>query len=274
MNFDFSLLLVILTAISGAVIIVDYFLFAKGRKARNAELKEGEKEEKPGWATEQAIAFFPVLALVLCVRSFWFEPFKIPSGSMIPTMLIGDFIVVNKYAYGVRLPVLNKTIIPVGSPKRGDVVIFKRPMRNGTIQDEHTGQTFVKRCVGIPGDTIEWRGNELSVNGQLVAKQSVGPYTGEFASVQNIGTQLFKEDLTGAEHQVLNLPFSTLDGSWTVPTGQYFMVGDNRGNSSDSRDWGFVPEENLMGRASFVWFHWDWDRPGKVAWNRIGTKVK
>jgi signal peptidase I len=276
MNVDFPLILTVLALFTGTLWLIDAVFFARARRARNATLAEGDLAEKESWLTEQAKAFFPVLMIVLVIRSFWFEPFQIPSGSMIPTLLVGDFIVVNKFAYGLRLPVTNQKILALGEPKRGEVLIFRRPMRDGHIKDEVTGQTFIKRCIGLPGDRISYYNHEFRINGELVEHTPIGNYLGEASSKAPPEAILQKEIIGGVVHQSLtsNFPDPRGNGEWVVPAGHYFMMGDNRDGSSDSRDWGFVPEENLMGRASFIWLHWDWQRKGVIAWNRIGTKVQ
>ena len=284
MNVDFPLILTVLALFSGLIWLIDALFFAPARRARNTAVAEGELPEKESWLTEQAKAFFPVLMIVLVVRSFWFEPFQIPSGSMLPTLLVGDFIVVNKYAYGLRLPVTNQKILDLGKPKRGDIVIFRRPAREPEFDSPMSadqrakdlaivGATFIKRCVGLPGDTISYQNHEFRVNGELIARTPIGNYITDASSEAPTEAMLQSENLLGVTHQVLTTPYGQLNGAWTVPAGHYLMMGDNRDGSSDSRDWGFVPEENLMGRASFIWMHWDWKRKGVVAWNRIGTTV-
>ncbi len=285
MNVDFPLILTILALFSGLIWLIDALFFARARKLRNAAVAEGELAEKESWLTEQSKAFFPVLMIVLVVRSFWFEPFQIPSGSMIPTLLVGDFIVVNKFAYGLRLPVTNQKIIALGEPKRGEVVIFRRPARTPAFDYPMppearakdvaiVGATFIKRCVGLPGDRITYQNHEFQINGEAIPHTPIGNYASEASSAAPLDAVLQSENLMGVTHQSLTTPYPQLNGEWTVPAGYYFMMGDNRDGSSDSRDWGFVPEENLMGRASFIWMHWDWQRKGVVAWNRIGTKVR
>jgi signal peptidase I len=275
MNFNFPLILTVLTLGTGLIWLIDQIMFAPGRKARNAALQEGDLAEKEAWLTAQSKSFFPVLLIVLVMRSFWFEPFQIPSGSMIPTLLVGDFIVVNKFAYGLRLPVTNQKIIEVGLPKRGDVVIFKRPLRDGRIEDESAGLTFIKRCVGLPGDRISFVNHEFRINGELIPHSEIRGYVSEGQSIANSTSMVHSENLSGVVHETLvsSYPEPRLNGEWVVPAGHYFMMGDNRDGSSDSRDWGFVPEENLIGRASFIWFAFDSQRKGIVAWNRIGKKV-
>lgn len=276
MNFDFALILTALAGLSGLIWLADYLLFARARKLHNATLSDSETHQREAWVVEQARAFFPVLLIVLAIRSFWFEPFKIPSGSMIPTLLVGDFIVVNKFAYGLRLPVLNNKIVSIGEPERGDIVIFRRPRDPQMSVDSQEGLTYVKRLTGMPGDRISYQDHQLTINDVAVPRSQIGNYLGEAQSLQDSDTNLFEEDLLGHKHQTLGKPASDprINGEWTVPAGHYFMMGDNRDGSSDSRTWGFVPEANLVGRASFIWFHFDLQRKGWVAWSRIGRAVK
>jgi len=206
---------------------------------------------------------------VLVFRSFLFEPFKIPSSSMVPTLLIGDFIVVNKFAYGLRLPVLNNRFIAVGEPERGDVIVFRYPV---------DGQTnYIKRVVGLPGDSITYRGKVLYVNGEPMIQESDGLWVGEGINRNRPGTRMLRqiENLDDTEHSILINATSPQrrSQSWIVPEGHYFVMGDNRDMSQDSRSWGFVPEENLVGRASRIWMHWDCSR-GCVVFERIGDKIQ
>jgi signal peptidase I len=276
MNFDFALLLVVLSGITGVVWLIDALFFNKARLAENPPIKDPVP-------VEYAKSFFPVLFAILLIRSFVYEPFKIPSGSMIPTFHIGDFILVNKFAYGMRLPVLNNKIIAIGEPKRGDIIVFRYPGGSRMGEAPPVGTPYVKRCVGLPGDKIAFFNHQLSINGVPVSAEEIGPYSSKGLGQTGKGfrggeaTLLF-EHLPGRDHQALwfgtpNDPTS-LDGEWTVPDNMYFAMGDNRDNSADSRDWGFVPEENLMGRADLIWMNFDSERPGWVAWNRLFTKPR
>lgn len=270
---DFSVVLSLLLLFSGAIWLSDTLFFARARNARNAAYAEGVLKEKPSWLAEQMKSIFPVVLLVLSVRSFAFEPFQIPSGSMMPTLLVGDFIVVNKFAYGMRLPVSNQKVLDLGGPKRGDVVVFRRPQRMGMAQDPSAGMILIKRCVGLPGDRISYRNHEFRINGVLVEHLAIAPYADEASSKVMLPSVLQTEYLDGVTHQTLLSQYSQLNGEWIVPEDHYFMMGDNRDGSSDSREWGYVPEANLMGRAGYIWFHFDWAREGWVAWNRLGKKM-
>ena len=274
MDFDFALLLVVLTGVSGALWLLDILFLAPARRRRAqaveamTALSEEEREARArdtlreSIPVEYARSFFPVLFVILLFRSFVAEPFKIPSGSMMPTLLVGDFILVNKFSYGLRLPVLNKRILATGEPKRGDVFVFRYP--------KNPKEDYIKRVVGLPGDTIEYRNKTLFVNGQQIAETDLGAYPGPAEPDRPMdGAQLKQEDLAGVQHKILEMPSVWVghEGSWTVPQGQYFAMGDNRDNSADSRFWGFVPEENLVGRAFVIWMNF-----GNLT--RIGTVIK
>ena len=242
MNIDFSLVLVILVTICGVIWLIDHFLFAKARS------KAGATEEPI--VVEYAKSFFPVLFLVLMLRSFVIEPFQIPSGSMIPTLEVGDFILVNKYHYGLRLPVVGTKIMENNSPQRGEVMVFIPP---------HDPRYFIKRVVGLPGDRIDYENKILRINGEQLEVDIVDEVMIETAVGMRSGI-LFNEQLGLVNH---NAQIVTSDSrgssrtSWIVPPGHYFMMGDNRDNSADSRVWGPVPEENIVGKAIAVWMHKD-----------------
>lgn len=263
MHFDFAALLVILTALSGLIWVLDALFFAGRRRARN-------QEEEPR-AVEYARSFFPVLLIVLVIRSFIFEPFRIPSDSMMPTLLAGDFILVNKFAYGLRWPVLDKKFVGIGEPKRGDVVVFRYP--------KDTTTDYIKRIVGLPGDVISYHNETLFVNGQVQEKVDLGKFDGEGCGGRDMlaRPELLREDLTGHEHQILLCPTrGRLEADQVViPNGHYFAMGDNRDNSNDSRAWGLVPEENLVGKAVVIWMNWDPNhRWLPIGWSRIGDVIK
>ena len=250
---DFALILFVLSLVTGVLWALDRFVMRKRRA-------EGSSE--PVWV-EWGAGFFPILLAIFLLRSFLVEPFRIPSGSMIPTLLVGDFILVNKYSYGIRLPVIDKKIIETGNPKRGDVVVFRYPM--------NPAQDYIKRVVGLPGDTVEYINKRIKVNGVDMPTREVTPYL----NAERLQyAQQFVENLGGVEHHILNdsdapayvqqplvYPYRencdyTSDGfRCKVPAGHYFMMGDNRDQSADSRIWGFVPDANLRGRAFFIWFN-------------------
>jgi signal peptidase I len=227
-----------------------------------ARMIEEEIRREPWWI-EYPNSFFPVILIVFLLRSFVFEPFKIPSGSMIPTLLVGDYILVNKYAYGIRLPVINMKIIDVGSPQRGEVMVFRYP--------EDPSLDYIKRVVGLPGDKVEYRDKRLTINGETMPVTRASDYLHK-DRIQY--SKQYIETLNGVQHPILldddappyvaypkqfqfrdNCIYNSSGVTCTVPPGRYFMMGDNRDSSSDSRVWGFVPEENIVGRAFFIWFN-------------------
>jgi signal peptidase I len=267
MNLSFALILVLLAAASGVVWAIDALFFARRRARRVAA---GE-EVRPPLLAEYARSFFPVILAVLVFRSFIAEPFRIPSGSMMPTLDVGDFILVNKFAYGLRWPVLDTKFLPIGEPHRGDVVVFRFP-RDPT-------QNWIKRVIGLPGDEISFRDKQLYVNGQPVAHDGARPYlddgSKESPGMARLGTIESTEDLLGIKHQILEIPGMqrSPEGTWKVPPGEYFVMGDNRDNSEDSRYWGFLPEKNLVGKAFLIWLSWRGFEHG-IEFHRMGTVVK
>jgi signal peptidase I len=265
MAFNIGLILVIATLVMGVVLVIDKLFLARRRGSKKLPL-----------LVDISRSVFPVVLIVLVVRSFVGEPFRIPSGSMMPTLLVGDFILVNKFAYGLRLPVTHTKVLETGSPERGDVVVFRVPIDNKT--------DYIKRVVAVPGDTVAYRNKRLYINGQPQPVEVIGRYQGIGAGIGQTGNLHARENLTGAEHEILidetrgdfpSLRCSVLlHGPVTVPEGNYFAVGDNRDNSNDSRCWGFVPEENLVGKATYIWMNWDPDMDGMpVNWGRIGNAI-
>ena len=226
-----------------------------------------KKIAKEPLLVEYARSFFPIILVVLLLRSFLMEPFRIPSGSMMPTLLVGDFILVNKYTYGIRLPVVNKKIIAMGEPQRGDIVVFRYP--------KDPSVDYIKRVVGLPGDRIAYVQKQIYVNGQPVEQEARGSYTGVGAGLSMSGADVRIERLGDVAHDILIVPGqpSIIEGEVQVPAGHYFVMGDNRDNSNDSRFWGFVPEENLVGKAFMIWMSWD-SANGGIGWGRIGTHVQ
>ena len=250
---SFALFLLILLLVTGAVWLLEIAWLRKSRPG----------ESRQPWWVEYSISFFPVILIVFVLRSFLVEPFKIPSGSMIPTLLVGDFILVNKYTYGVRIPVLNKKVIEIGRPQRGDVMVFRYP--------EDPSVDYIKRVVGVAGDKVEYRNKRLSINGEAVPMRQIEDY---LSKERMQFSRRYVEKLGSAEHEILleddvpafvpqtrSFPFAgnchyNTDGlTCTVPPGHYFMMGDNRDSSSDSRVWGFVPDENIVGKAFFIWLN-------------------
>jgi signal peptidase I len=252
-TFGFAGFLLLLLVVSGAVWLLDKH-YLRARRAADA---------RQPWWVEYSISFFPVILIVFLLRSFLVEPFKIPSGSMIPTLLIGDFILVNKYTYGVRLPVANIKVLELGVPQRGDVMVFRFP--------DDPSLDYIKRVVGLPGDRIEYRNKRLIVNGVAVPVQKVDDY---LSRERMQYSRRYQEQLGTAQYDTLvddelpasvqpsgsfpapgNCNYNTTGIACTVPPGNYFVMGDNRDNSSDSRVWGFVPDQNIVGKAFFIWLN-------------------
>jgi signal peptidase I len=259
MNIDFSLILVVATLVTGVIWGLDSLLFARKRKA-SGEVDEKTSKPKEPLLVEYARFLFPVVLIVLLLRGFLAEPFRIPSGSMLSTLEIGDFILVNKFAYGIRPPVWNKKIIDINDPQRGDVIVFRYP--------ENPSVDYIKRVVGVPGDEIAYYNKVLYINGKQIQQEPLGVYQAGFPNLKR-----FKEQLDDVEHDILiNVMYPAGDFVVKVPPNSYFVLGDNRDNSRDSRFWGFVPDENLVGKAFMIWMNWEWGNWPK--WYRIGTIIE
>jgi signal peptidase I len=249
MDFDFNLILVPLTLIFFIIWAMDKLIWKQHK-----QYKAGQLAKEPAWIS-WAYDFFPVLAIVLIVRSFMFEPFNIPSESMNPTLKTGDFILVSKFAYGIRLPIINTKIIDSGEPKRGEVAVFRYPL-NPSVN-------YIKRVIGLPGDTIVFNEGILTINGQAISKVAMpdmGDSTYEHFFSEQMGTHshIVRASQAPYVNSLKNGEFVASNGHhWevTVPANHYFMMGDNRDQSADSRFWGFMPEENLAGRAMYIWMH-------------------
>jgi signal peptidase I len=290
MNIDYSLVLLVLALVSGLIWLFDVLFLAKPRAselskyAENKGLSEEEFEafvtdldvenkvttdsesqklspqkiklleqafsiQQESTVVEYARSFFPILFAVLVFRSFLFEPFQIPTGSMIPSLNIGDYIVVNKYSYGIRLPVIGTKIIDVNEPQRGDVMVFVPP---------HDPNYFVKRVVGLPGDHIRYEDKILYINGEEVEQEFLSYLSDRtppvFYSQEQLGS-VMHDIYTAPTPRYMGADYWMQPGGRTVPEGHYYMMGDNRDNSDDSRRWGVVPEENIVGKAVAVWMH-------------------
>ena len=273
MSLDFPTLLVLGTLVTGLAWAADALLWAPKRrvaaeraKTNGADEESVERIRQEPIVVEYARSFFPIILLVLVVRSFGVEPFRIPSGSMLPTLKIGDFILVNKFTYGLRLPVLHNEVVDFGEPERGDIVVFRYP--------EDPDVDYIKRVVGVPGDRIAYRDKTLYINGERADQESLGTYVGQGGGAAMTGASLRREDLAGLEHRILVMDNGyRRDFEYRVPARQYFVMGDNRDNSKDSRYWGTVPEANLVGKAMVVWMNWD-SAAGGVDWSRIGTVIE
>lgn len=253
-HFDFAAALLLMTVVTGLVAALDRWVLAPRRAAGKA----------PFVGIDSCISFFPVLLFVLLLRSFVVEPFRIPSGSMLPTLEVGDFILVNKFSYGLKAPAFHQTLLEIGHPERGDIAVFRYP--------RDPSQDFIKRVVGLPGDTLVYMDKQLFINGEPMPQESVGPYALELGG-RDFVFERRVEDLGTLEHDILVGPPRRGDSVRVeVPEGHYFVMGDNRDGSDDSRGWGFVPERALVGRAFFIWMNWS--RPlGRPDWGRIGTTL-
>ncbi|GAB2636655.1 signal peptidase I [Vibrio panuliri] len=291
----FSLILVLVTLVTGVVWALEKLVFAKKRQLKLAEVEAQTngldaaavaKIKAQPWWIENSVSIFPVIAFVLVLRSFVYEPFQIPSGSMMPTLLVGDFILVEKYAYGLKDPVWRTQLVETGKPERGDIVVFKYPPQPSI--------DYIKRVVGLPGDIVRYS-QDKQVCIQKTGENSCKPVklfnVEESPFVQNgVPMMQLNEQLGAQEHQILINPlrrdrieaYQPRPGvnEWVVPKGHYFVMGDNRDNSADSRYWGFVPEANLVGKAVGIWISFEFDRsddsilptwiPTGVRFNRIG----
>ncbi len=277
---DFSLILLVFVVLTGLVSLLYRLLFerslersriagdARAPASAEAEGSSASPTTKP-LLVEYARALFPVVLLVFVLRSFVIEPFRIPSGSMLPSLHIGDFILVNKFSYGLRLPVINRKVVSVGGPARGDVMVFRYP-RDPKLN-------FVKRVVGLPGDVIGYKNKKLFINGEQAPRVEDGVF--HFGQSQRRGPALrdadrYLETTDESTHTIIiDRDLHGRDMQVTVPEGNYFVMGDNRDHSNDSRYWRFVPEENVVGRAFFIWFSWKGLENGGVEWNRIGDRI-
>lgn len=280
LRFILALVLVVGTIVTGIIWLVDKFVFApkrradfeeKGGQTTTARDKKGKQDKKGRKANsgppvpvvvDYAKSFFPVFVIVLVVRSFIVEPFSIPTGSMIPTLHIGDYVLVNKFSYSVHLPLTHWRVIETGKPSRGDVVVFRPPWK--------PDQTWIKRIVGLPGDHIVYRNETLYINGKRIKQTPMGWFSGPHVPEARISI----EHLNGHDHRILIIPNRrSKEGSWTVPPHEYFVMGDNRDNSEDSRYKGAVPASALVGKAFIIWMNWK-GFPSFPQWNRIGTGIQ
>lgn len=262
----FEVILFSLVILCGAVILVCRLMFPT-LAARDPE----------PWYLDYARSFFPVLLIVFVLRGFVAEPFRIPSGSMLPTLEVGDFILVNKFSYGIRLPILHSKLMEVDQPERGDIMVFRFPGDNKT--------NYIKRVIGVPGDSVEYRNKRLFINGKLIESVEDGVYTPFPMKGKEIEMNRYTQAIPAAhaagdeeniaEYSILHdrTRYSSRNRVSKVPPGHYFMLGDNRDHSQDSRYWGFVPEENIVGKAFFIWFHYNGNRGGGFKLSRVGEDI-
>lgn len=261
MNFNFELILFYATLVCGVIALLDMIFWAPKRKAAHPGVPK--EEIKLPIIIDYARSFFPVLLIVFFIRSFLYEPFRIPSGSLKPTLEIGDFILVNKFDYGIRMPIVHNKIFERSEPKRGDIIVFRWPP-NPSVD-------FIKRVIGVPGDHISYLDKVLYVNGTKVPQTLISNVTDENeGKVWDVA--LKEEDLMGIKHKIYQFNDKISDDfrDTVVPKGMYFVMGDNRDDSMDSRFWGFVPEENIVGKASLVWMSWN---HYKLRWQRMGKQI-
>ena len=292
---DFSAVLLAIAVVTGLIWLVDIAVFRRFREnAARASGKTLADIPEPG-TVDYARSFFPVALAVLVLRAFIFEPFRIPSDSMMPTLVDGDFIIVNKFAYGLRLPVVNQKIVTIGEPQRGDVVVFRYP------PDPRIN--YIKRLVGLPGDHVQVKDDKLIVNGQPVPTTDLGQYDdgcyeGMHLSAEQLGTHKHRMMFCPTPGEIGAEPLPTCNRNppvsyvcvaqqipgqpdrgdtptdMVVPPASYLMIGDHRDYSADGRVWGYVPEANLVGKATRIWFNWDWHRKGGPVWSRIGSRIE
>ncbi|RDI42695.1 signal peptidase I [Aquicella lusitana] len=262
MNFNFELILFYATVITGLIALFDILFLAPRRKRKAG----AEAKAKLPIIIDYARSFFPILLVVFLLRSFLFEPFRIPSGSLEPTLLMGDFILVNKYDYGVRLPVVHKKLFGEGKPARGDIIVFRWPP-NPSVD-------FIKRVIGLPGDKISYINKELFVNGEKVPQEMLTSSIFEDENGEAREAQEKQENLLGVKHKIFIDPKKSSRDYYNivVPEDMYFVMGDNRDDSADSRYWGFVPDKNIVGKAVLVWMSWDSSKTG-IRWGRIGKAI-
>ncbi len=267
---NFAVILFLATIVTGIYWVAELLWFAPSRRksaqslhSQGVDAASIDKATRQPWWLEYTAGLFPVIVAVFFLRSFLFEPFRIPSGSMLPTLLVGDLILVNKFQYGIRLPVVNKKVFELGSPKAGDVLVFRFP--------KDPSVDYIKRVVAVGGDTVEFADKKLMLNGKPVLATPAG----EFYDREAVNSQpQYSETLSGIEHKLLtdmkipfyipnvepfpfkeNCKYTASGVTCKVPQGHYFVMGDNRDNSLDSRFWGFVPDENIVGRAFWIWWN-------------------
>jgi signal peptidase I len=254
-DFSFSFYLTLAVIVTGVINLLDKCYFRKRRTS-----------DKSSHVVDYARAFFPILLIVWVMRSFIFQPYRVPTGSLEPTVMPGDFIAVEQFAYGLRMPVLNEKVINIQEPKRGDIALFRWPVNPHIV--------FVKRVIGLPGDHVVYKNKTLYINGVKAAQKFLYKTDDEGAWGYRRAVYVKQENLLGIIHKIYVESGANETGEYNkiVPPGHYFMMGDNRDNSDDGRQWGFVPERNLIGKAFGVWMSWDAVQR-KVRWDRVGKPL-
>lgn len=251
----FELILFSLVVLTGVICLINHFWLSK---KRSHNLKES-------WAIEYSRSFFPVLLVVFLIRSFVLEPYRIPSGSLKPTLQIGDYIIANKFMYGLRLPIWHTKILNIEEPKRGDIMLFRWPT--------HPDVDLIKRVIGVPGDHIVYQNKILTINGQIMPQKSLKYAIDNEPKLGTWKVEEREENLEGIKHAIYVRPaVPPTNFDVTVPPGKYFVLGDNRDGSDDSRYWGFVPEENIIGKAFCILISWNSDTDS-VRWSRLGRII-
>lgn len=259
-------MLLVFVVVTG-LISLGYRMFERSRAAAGMPAAgDSDMPRRQPLLVEYARALFPIVLIVFALRSFVVEPFRIPSGSMLPSLHIGDFILVNKYAYGIYLPVINRKIISVGGPDRGDIMVFRYP--------RNPKSNFVKRVVGLPGDVVAYKNKQLFINGRPAARIADGKFFFEQVKLRGKSADQYREIIDDSAHTILiDRDVGARDMEVTVPEKSYFVMGDNRDYSNDSRYWRFVPEDHVVGKAFFIWFSWKSATGGWVNWGRIGNRI-
>lgn len=255
LNFPTSL--TFLVFFTGIIALIDQLFFWKKRHSQ---------QQQPSVIVENSRSFFPVLLVVWIIRSFIIQPYHVPTGSLEPTIKAGDFIVVDQYSYGIHFPIMNKKLVNIGEPKEGDIALFYYP--------RDTSIVYIKRIIGVPGDHIVYKNKVLYLNGVEATQKMLGTAYDTEPGREPVPVNVMEEDLNGIQHKIYLQPFGgeTQDFDLIVPQGMYFAMGDNRDDSGDSREWGFVPEQNFIGKAFGIWMSWDANNH-RINWRRIGKGI-
>lgn len=259
MIFDFLNILSLVTIFAGVICLVDIIW-------RRIKKEPQDEKAKHPLIIEYARSFFPILLIVLLIRSLLFQPYRVPTGSLEPTVMPGDMILVNQYDYGLRIPIWNKKFVSIGEPKRGQIALFRWPV-NPPV-------TFVKRVIGVPGDHVSYLNKVLYINGKKMSQKFIKNTLEIGDNGQTWKAKEYEENLDGVKHLIIRRPDRSSQNfkDLVVPKGKYLMMGDNRDDSDDSRSWGFVPMHNFIGRAILIWMSWD-SQKHRIRWDRIGDRL-